>query len=147
MSYRYGRGSMCITSNRGIADWAEMLAGDEVITAAILDRLLHASCVLSVKGRSYRLRDLEDTLRRAKVIEDNGPADAVRVGSVVTVVEEGYDEPETYRIVGGHEADPTNGKISNESPFGRALLGRRVNQTVSVETPSGELMLRIKAIE
>lgn len=64
VSYRYGRGSMCITSNKGIADWAEMLAGDEVITAAILDRLLHASCVLSVKGRSYRLRDLEDTMRQ-----------------------------------------------------------------------------------
>jgi DNA replication protein DnaC len=63
VSYRYGRGSMCITSNKAIAEWAEMLAGDEVITAAILDRLLHASCVLNIKGRSYRLRDLEEGLR------------------------------------------------------------------------------------
>lgn len=94
-----------------------------------------------------RILKLEDTLRRAKVIEDFGPADAVRVGSVVTVMEEGYDEPETYRVVGGHEADPTNGYISNDSPFGRALLGKRVNQTVSVSTPSGELRLRITAIE
>lgn len=93
-----------------------------------------------------RILDLEDTLRRAKVIEDNGPADAVRVGSTVTVLEDGFDEPETYRIVGGHEADPTKGLISNDSPFGRALLGKRVNQTVSVETPSGELLLRITSI-
>ena len=63
VSYRYGRGSMCITTNKRIADWAEMLAGDEVITAAILDRLLHASCVLNIKGRSYRLRDLEESLQ------------------------------------------------------------------------------------
>ncbi len=94
-----------------------------------------------------RILDLEDMLRRAKLIEDNGPADAVRVGSTVTVQEDGYDEPETYRIVGGHEADPANGFISNESPFGRALLGKRINQTVNVETPSGQLQLRIKAIE
>jgi DNA replication protein DnaC len=63
VSYRYGRGSMCITSNKRIADWADILAGDEVITAAILDRLLHASCVLNIKGRSYRLRDLEESLQ------------------------------------------------------------------------------------
>ena len=61
--YRYGRGSMCITSNKAISTWPEMLAGDEVITGAILDRLLHASTVLSIKGRSYRLRDLEEALR------------------------------------------------------------------------------------
>lgn len=94
-----------------------------------------------------RIMDLQDTLRRAKLIEDNGPSDAVRVGSTVTVQEDGYDELETYRIVGGHEADPTKGLISNESPFGRALLGKRVNQTVNVETPSGQLQLRIKSIE
>lgn len=62
VSYRYGRGSMCITSNKAINEWPEMLAGDEVITSAILDRLLHSSCVLSIKGRSYRLRDLEASL-------------------------------------------------------------------------------------
>jgi DNA replication protein DnaC len=63
VSYRYGRGAMCITSNKAISAWTEMLAGDEVITSAVLDRLLHASCVLNIKGRSYRLRDLEETLR------------------------------------------------------------------------------------
>lgn len=63
VSHRYGRGAMCITSNKAISEWPEMLAGDEVITAAILDRLLHSSCVLQVKGRSYRLRDLEESMR------------------------------------------------------------------------------------
>ncbi len=59
VSYRYGRGSILITTNKGIADWPEVLAGDEVLATAILDRLLHHSHVLNIKGRSYRLRDLE----------------------------------------------------------------------------------------
>jgi DNA replication protein DnaC len=59
VSYRYGRGSILITTNKGIRDWPEILAGDEVLATAILDRLLHKSHVLNIKGRSYRLRDLE----------------------------------------------------------------------------------------
>jgi len=59
VTYRYGRGSILITSNKGIRDWPEILAGDEVLATAILDRLLHHSHVIDVKGRSYRLRDLE----------------------------------------------------------------------------------------
>jgi len=62
VSYRYQRGAICITTNKAIQDWPGMLAGDEVITSAILDRLLHASHVLNIKGRSYRLRDLEASL-------------------------------------------------------------------------------------
>jgi DNA replication protein DnaC len=64
VSYRYQRGSILITSNKSIRDWPEMLAGDETIATAILDRLLHASHVLNIKGRSYRLRDLDDQLGR-----------------------------------------------------------------------------------
>jgi DNA replication protein DnaC len=63
VSYRYQRGSLCITSNKAVKDWPEMLAGDEVITAAILDRLLHSCHVLNIRGRSYRLRDLEEGLK------------------------------------------------------------------------------------
>jgi DNA replication protein DnaC len=59
VSYRYGRGSILITTNKGIKDWPELLAGDEVLATAILDRLLHHSHVLNIAGRSYRLRDLE----------------------------------------------------------------------------------------
>jgi len=65
VSYRYGRGAMIITTNKSIRDWTELLAGDEVLATAILDRLLHHAHVLNIKGRSYRLRDLEETLKRA----------------------------------------------------------------------------------
>lgn len=67
VAYRYGRGAMLITTNKAIRDWTELLAGDEVLATAILDRLLHRAHVLSIKGRSYRLRDLEESLRRADV--------------------------------------------------------------------------------
>ena len=62
VSYRYGRGAMIITTNKSIRDWTELLAGDEVLATAILDRL-HRSHVLNIKGRSYRLRDLEAALK------------------------------------------------------------------------------------
>ncbi len=93
-----------------------------------------------------RIKDLEDTLRRAQMIADTGPSDVVRVGSVVTVVEDGYDDEETYFIVGAHEADPSNGRISNESPIGQALLGAKKGHVVSASTPGGVLRLQIKSI-
>lgn len=94
-----------------------------------------------------RIRDLEHALRRAQVIEENGPSDVVRVGSTVTVAEEGYDDEETYSIVGAHEADPANGRISNESPMGRALLGGRVGKIVTFESPAGEMRFEIRGID
>lgn len=94
-----------------------------------------------------RIQELEDAIRRAKVIEDSGPTNAVRVGSTVTITENGYDEVEQYRIVGAQEADPTNGYISNESPIGQALLGAKVGEVVTVETPAGGLELEVKAID
>lgn len=94
-----------------------------------------------------RIADLEDALRRAKVIKDAGPADTVQVGSTVTISENGRDGEETYRIVGVQEADPTQGFISNESPIGQALLGAKVGDTVVVETPGGGLEFQIRAIE
>lgn len=63
VSYRYGRGSILITTNKSVKDWPEILAGDEVMATALLDRLLHRCHVLSIKGRSYRLRDLEGRLK------------------------------------------------------------------------------------
>jgi len=62
VNHRYGKGSVCITTNKGIAQWPQMLADDEALASAILDRLLHASHVLNIKGRSYRLKDLEAQL-------------------------------------------------------------------------------------
>ena len=65
VTYRYGRGAILITTNKSIREWTELLAGDEVLATAILDRLLHRAHVLNIKGRSYRLRDLEEALQRA----------------------------------------------------------------------------------
>ena len=59
VSYRYGRGSILITTNKGVAEWPSVLAGDEVLATAILDRLLHRCHLLNISGRSYRLRELE----------------------------------------------------------------------------------------
>jgi DNA replication protein DnaC len=63
VSYRYRRGSTAITTNKGVKDWPGILAGDEAMAAAILDRLLHKSVVLNVRGRSYRLQELEKVLK------------------------------------------------------------------------------------
>ncbi len=62
VTYRYDRGSILITTNKSVRDWSELLAGDEVLTGALLDRLLHNAHVINIKGRSYRLRDLDHTL-------------------------------------------------------------------------------------
>ena len=63
VSYRYRRGSTAITTNKGVKDWPGILAGDEALATAILDRLLHKSVVLNVRGRSYRLQELEKVLK------------------------------------------------------------------------------------
>jgi DNA replication protein DnaC len=62
VSHRYQKGAILITTNKGVEAWPEILAGDEVLATAILDRLLHHSHVLNIKGRSYRLRELESAL-------------------------------------------------------------------------------------
>ncbi len=94
-----------------------------------------------------RIQDIERILKHAVIIEEPAESEVVVIGSRVTVVEHGYDDPETFRIVGSAEADPKNGFISNESPIGSALLGHRVGDEVTVKTPSGELRFRILAIE
>jgi transcription elongation factor GreA len=93
-----------------------------------------------------RVRQLESMLGRAQVIQQTGPSNVVRVGSTVTVSEDGLDEMETYTIVGAHEADPIRGRISNESPIGSALLGARKGQTVSAMTPAGPINFTIHEI-
>lgn len=93
-----------------------------------------------------RILYLEALLRSAKIIDDPSAAAKapleVQPGCEVTIQAEG-ETPETYRIVGAAEADPRNGKISNESPMGSALLGRRKGETVKVQTPGGEWVVKI----
>ncbi len=95
-----------------------------------------------------RIQELESKLRNAVIIEEREGRgdDHVRLGSHVTVVEEGYDDEETYHVVGATEANPAKGKISNESPLGRALLGREVGDTVAVRAPAGEINFKIVEI-
>jgi transcription elongation factor GreA len=76
-----------------------------------------------------------------------GRSDEVRLGSHVSVLEEGLDEPELYHIVGSAEVDPLNGRVSNESPIGQALMGQRVGAVVSYQAPAGEIKLTILGID
>lgn len=94
-----------------------------------------------------RIQEIEYLLQNAIIIEDDGrPREMVEVGVQVTVQEHGF-EPETYKMVGAKEADPKNGKISNESPIGAALMGKRVGEVAEAETPAGIIQLKIISIE
>jgi transcription elongation factor GreA len=94
-----------------------------------------------------RIQELEYLTRNAVII-DELPVnlDEVAVGSHVTIQEENND-PETYHVVGSKEAEPRKGRISNESPIGRALMGAKVGDTVSAETPNGTIKFKILKIE
>jgi transcription elongation factor GreA len=89
-----------------------------------------------------RILTLETLLRKAVVVEDRPASDSVAFGSWVTVMERGGRE-ETFQIVGSAEVDPSNGRISNESPLGKALLGQKAGDEVAVETPDGLLYFEI----
>jgi len=94
-----------------------------------------------------RIQELEYLLKNATIIEaTSGVREVVEVGATVTVQEEDF-APETYYIVGAKEADPRNGRISNESPIGRAIIGARQGEIVTAETPGGQLRLKIIKIE
>ena len=93
-----------------------------------------------------RIQEIEAMLRRAVIIEKNTSTDRVTIGSRVQVVEEGMQAPEEYHIVGFAEADPGNGKVSDISPLGRALLGHTVGDTVQVEAPVGQILFSIVKI-
>jgi transcription elongation factor GreA len=94
-----------------------------------------------------RIQELEYLLKNATIVEKTSePRDTVEVGTSVTVEEEG-EPPETYHLVGAKEADPRSGKISNESPIGAALMGKRVGETAVAKTPAGEVRLKVVKIE
>ncbi len=92
-----------------------------------------------------RILTLETMVKNAVIIQEGKGRDQVGLGSTVTIAEEGGD-PETYHLVGSAEADPRQGRISNESPLGRALLGKRVGDKVTYTAPAGTLSFQIIAI-
>jgi transcription elongation factor GreA len=89
-----------------------------------------------------RIKELEILLASARVISDAEHAETIQVGSKVTVQEESL-QPETYTIVGAAEANPRLGKISNESPLGKALLNHKAGDLVKVDAPGGSFTVQV----
>ena len=88
-----------------------------------------------------RIADIEVTLKHARVIDESDiSAENVHIGSSVTIYNEMLEEDTTYSIVSASESDPENGKISDESPVGKALMGKKAGERVSVELPNGTQM-------
>jgi len=93
-----------------------------------------------------RIQELESILRNAVIIEKSNSTDVVSIGSHVTLQEKGLDA-ETYHLVGPTEADPRKGKISHESPIGRAIMDKKVGDFAEAETPGGKIKFKIIKIE
>jgi transcription elongation factor GreA len=93
-----------------------------------------------------RIQELEYLVRNVVIIEKNKKSDMVGVGSHITI-QEANQPKETYHLVGPKEADPRNGRISHESPIGRALMEHRVGDVVEVDTPAGKTNFKIISIE
>ena len=94
-----------------------------------------------------RIEEIEQILKHAEVMEDHPDDGSVSIGSHVTIKEAGTDDEMEIIIVGSSEANSLKGKISNESPVGRALLGHGIGDLVSVETPAGKVEYKILKIE
>lgn len=93
-----------------------------------------------------RIQELEILLGNARVIDETEKSDIVNVGSTVTI-QEGDNPEELYTIVGPAEASPRDGRISNESPLGRALMEKRAGDTVKVDAPAGSFTVRVLKVE
>ena len=101
------------------------------------------------QGKLYsRIAELEDILQHVVIVdESNAPSNVVTIGSTVTVVNASGMEMPPYKIVGSQESDPMRGIISEESPFGKALVGAKEGDTVTVEAPGGSMKYTVKKIE
>lgn len=94
-----------------------------------------------------KIQEIENTLRHAKVVEEGVSTRKAGVGTLVTVHDYEFDEDIAYGIVGATEVDIADNKISNESPVGKALMGKKKGEEVEVETPGGMMKLKILSIE
>lgn len=94
-----------------------------------------------------RIKELEYLLATARVVAETENPDCIQVGSRVTITEVGLEEEELYTIVGAAEAKPSVGKISNESPLGKALMSHKAGDTVSVNAPAGAYKVKIVKFE
>ena len=96
------------------------------------------------QGKLYsRIAEVRNLVENAEIIEKSGREDVVSLGSTITVADIPDGNEETYQIVGSQEANPMQGKISDDSPFGRGLLGASIGQTVVIEAPAGKISYKI----
>jgi transcription elongation factor GreA len=93
-----------------------------------------------------RIITLEKMLRNVRLIEDTDSSDTVNIGSTVILKDLEFDEDFQYTIVGSAEANPADNKISNESPVGKAILGKAINDVVEVSVPAGVLKYKVLSI-
>lgn len=128
------------TKREQIADRLhEAIEGGELLDNAELEAAKNEQAF--VEGR---IKELEILLATARVVDEKDvDKEVIQVGNRVTLQEEGSREKEKYEIVGAAEADPKVGKISNESPVGKALLGKRVGDKVQVEAPGGSYTIKV----
>ncbi|MEA3310326.1 MAG: transcription elongation factor GreA [Chloroflexota bacterium] len=119
----------------------EALEEGELIENAELEDALREQSF--IEGQ---IQTIEHQLRRAVLIENEVHNNIVIVGCRVTIEEEGTTTPEVYHVVGSAEADPRNGKISNESPLGEALLNKQIGDQAIVAAPDGDIIFNILSI-
>ena len=94
-----------------------------------------------------RIEELEEILKHAEVVDtDEGEEGVIRIGSTVTLLDVEFDEEMTFRIVGASEASSADGKLSFESPVGKALIGRMAGDEVTIESPEGEIVYKILTV-
>ena len=103
------------------------------------------------QGKLYsKIAELKVLIENAEIVdkgEEDAPKGAVTLGSIVRVLDLEFNEEETYEIVGSQEANPKDGRISDDSPVGRALHSHRAGDTVTVAAPAGEIKLQILSVE
>ena len=103
------------------------------------------------QGKLYsRIAEYKDLIEHAEIVDNvdhNLPKDAVTLGSIVTVKDLDEDFEDKYEIVGSQEANPREGRISDDSPVGKGLIGHRAGDTVTIPVPAGEIRIQILSVE
>lgn len=100
------------------------------------------------QGKLYsKIAELKNLIENAEIITKSDETDKVGIGSIVTVKDCELDIEETYQVVGSQEADPITGKISDDSPFGKSLMGRKIGDYIEVEAPAGRLKFEVLKID
>jgi len=100
------------------------------------------------QGKLYsKIAEIKNLIENAEIVKASEKTDSVGIGSKVTVRDIEFDTEDTYEVVGSQEADPTLGRISDDSPFGRGLMDRRKGDVIEIDAPAGTLKFEILKIE